>query len=215
MAAAYLTEVRALQPHGPYHLIAFCLGSRIVLEMARRLVEAGEEVAFLAFIDAVSPTLPKPPPPPLAERLTSALADARASGAGVLLSRLKGSSAARYDRQRRRVRRSLCRLLFTLGRPLPDRLKFDYILDVNGRLTNRYRPAPYPSRITLFRSSRWPELPPAMGWDAFAQEGVNVIEIPGPHHLLDEAYAADLAGPLQACLDRLHGRVAQRRPGLH
>ncbi|MFF3753077.1 amino acid adenylation domain-containing protein [Streptomyces sp. NPDC002018] len=47
MAERYLTELRVLQPVGPYVLFSWCGGSGIASEMAHRLVSAGEEVTFM------------------------------------------------------------------------------------------------------------------------------------------------------------------------
>src|SRR5262249_5792331 len=56
MAALYLAALRTRQPHGPYRIVAFCLGGMIAFEMARQLRRAGEEVALLALADSQSPT---------------------------------------------------------------------------------------------------------------------------------------------------------------
>jgi thioesterase domain-containing protein/acyl carrier protein len=53
MAAAYCREVRALQPHGPYHLGGWSFGVRVAFEMARELERGGDEVAFLGVLDDV------------------------------------------------------------------------------------------------------------------------------------------------------------------
>jgi amino acid adenylation domain-containing protein len=55
MAAYHLTEVRKLQPHGPYFLAGICFGSHLMLEMAQQLRAAGEEVGLLAVLDAGPP----------------------------------------------------------------------------------------------------------------------------------------------------------------
>ncbi|MFB6438443.1 condensation domain-containing protein [Streptomyces sp. NPDC056411] len=52
MAAAYIDHLRAVQPHGPYHLLGWSFGGVVAQEMAIRLREAGEEVATLALLDA-------------------------------------------------------------------------------------------------------------------------------------------------------------------
>jgi thioesterase domain-containing protein/acyl carrier protein len=52
MADYDLAAIRAIQPHGPYFLAGFSFGGLVALEMARRLGEAGERVAFLALIDS-------------------------------------------------------------------------------------------------------------------------------------------------------------------
>ena len=51
MAAAYLAELRAVEPAGPYLLGGSSLGGMVALEMAEQLRAAGEEVALLALLD--------------------------------------------------------------------------------------------------------------------------------------------------------------------
>ena len=51
MAQLYLSEMRSVQPRGPYALIGACFGATVAYEMARRLAESGEEVAFLGLLD--------------------------------------------------------------------------------------------------------------------------------------------------------------------
>ena len=52
MVDYYLRAIRELQPRGPYLLAGYSFGGLIAVEMARRLTQADEEVAFLAFIDS-------------------------------------------------------------------------------------------------------------------------------------------------------------------
>jgi acyl transferase domain-containing protein/thioesterase domain-containing protein/acyl carrier protein len=55
MAADYLTEVRDVQPHGPYMLAGFSGGGITALEMARQLQAAGEAVSLLVMLDTPAP----------------------------------------------------------------------------------------------------------------------------------------------------------------
>ncbi|HEV2761391.1 MAG TPA: amino acid adenylation domain-containing protein, partial [Pyrinomonadaceae bacterium] len=52
MAAAYVEELRAVQPAGPYALGGWSMGGVVAFEMARQLERAGERVALLALLDA-------------------------------------------------------------------------------------------------------------------------------------------------------------------
>ncbi|MBP0456548.1 non-ribosomal peptide synthetase [Streptomyces montanisoli] len=52
LAARYVAELRAVQPHGPYHLLGWSFGGNIVHEVAVQLQDAGEQVALLALLDA-------------------------------------------------------------------------------------------------------------------------------------------------------------------
>jgi amino acid adenylation domain-containing protein len=51
MAKLYVREVRSVQAHGPYAIIGACFGATVAYEMARQLLDAGEEVGFLGLLD--------------------------------------------------------------------------------------------------------------------------------------------------------------------
>lgn len=51
LADLYLGYVRTIQPEGPYHFLGWSFGGILALEIARRLVAAGEKINTLAFID--------------------------------------------------------------------------------------------------------------------------------------------------------------------
>lgn len=69
MAERYLDEVREVQPAGPYRLGGSSLGGVVAYEMARRLADRGEEVSFLALLDAPGPGHLPPKPADEAELL--------------------------------------------------------------------------------------------------------------------------------------------------
>ncbi|MFB8237929.1 non-ribosomal peptide synthase/polyketide synthase [Kitasatospora purpeofusca] len=52
MAEDFLEQIRAIQPHGPYHLAGWSLGGLLGHLIATRLQEAGEQVGTLAVLDA-------------------------------------------------------------------------------------------------------------------------------------------------------------------
>jgi thioesterase domain-containing protein/acyl carrier protein len=52
IAERYLDEIRAVQPHGPYHLLGWSLGGLIAHAIAADMRAAGEHVALLALLDA-------------------------------------------------------------------------------------------------------------------------------------------------------------------
>ena len=53
LAEQYVERIRAVQPHGPYHLCGYCIGGQIVLEMAYLLEQAGEKVENIYLIAAL------------------------------------------------------------------------------------------------------------------------------------------------------------------
>jgi len=50
MAQRYVTEIRSVQARGPYALVGACFGATVAYEMARQLLDAGEEIAFLGLL---------------------------------------------------------------------------------------------------------------------------------------------------------------------
>ena len=55
MAAHYIEEVRAFQPHGPYYLGGSSFGGLVAYEMAQQLRAAGEAIGMLALFDTNGP----------------------------------------------------------------------------------------------------------------------------------------------------------------
>ncbi|MER5642221.1 alpha/beta fold hydrolase, partial [Kitasatospora sp. NPDC002227] len=52
MAAAYIEQIRSVQPSGPYHLVGYSFGGTVAHEIAVQLQAAGEQVAALVMLDA-------------------------------------------------------------------------------------------------------------------------------------------------------------------
>jgi thioesterase domain-containing protein/acyl carrier protein len=55
MAAAYLKEIREIQPTGPYRIAGSCMGGVVAYEMAQQLKQSGEEVSALVMIETWLP----------------------------------------------------------------------------------------------------------------------------------------------------------------
>ncbi|KAK3805290.1 MAG: hypothetical protein J3Q66DRAFT_423006 [Benniella sp.] len=53
MAFDYIEQVRQIQPHGPYNLLGYSFGGRVVHTMAAHLERQGERVALLAVMDTI------------------------------------------------------------------------------------------------------------------------------------------------------------------
>ena len=55
MAARYISDMKVVQPEGPYFIGGRCGGGHIAYEMALQLSDEGEKVALLALLDAALP----------------------------------------------------------------------------------------------------------------------------------------------------------------
>ena len=51
MAIDYLREIKARQPHGPYYLCGYSFGGLVAFEIARRLLDSGNEVGLVGLFD--------------------------------------------------------------------------------------------------------------------------------------------------------------------
>jgi amino acid adenylation domain-containing protein len=200
MAAHYIGEIQAVQPHGPYALLGFCAGGVTAFEMAQRLAAAGEQVGLLALVDVA--------PPNCGYRSLWPLLHPRRARRFWAVARERFRRFVRKDRQaklesiralgrglERHVEDSLwvvCNLLGMRRRQMPRPPREPDGLDPTHRrlrqahwqATQRYRPNPYPGRALLFRAREQPLLishDPEMGWGKLARGGVEVVEFAGTH----------------------------------
>jgi amino acid adenylation domain-containing protein len=56
LAERLVRTIRAVQPHGPYHLGGWCISGLLAYEAAAQLIDAGEVVKLVAVIDSANPT---------------------------------------------------------------------------------------------------------------------------------------------------------------
>jgi len=62
IATKYITEIKRRQPHGPYHVGGWSAGGVISFEVSRQLIDAGDVVDTLIFIDTPCPLIIEPLP---------------------------------------------------------------------------------------------------------------------------------------------------------
>ncbi len=184
MAADYVAEVRAVQPHGPYDLGGFCAGGMVAFEMAQQLFAAGEEVRSLILLDTAHPRFFKHPPRWLQAARTLKLA----------------------------VRRLRMRVVLACGRRAPIKLGERIVNETQRREAMLYRPAPYPGRITVVRSEiHHRSTEPHMGWLGAAAGGVEMHRIPGDHAvMMTRANIGPAGRAMQACLNEAQSQGRSR-----
>lgn len=202
MATAYLAEIRAVQPDGPYYLGGYSGGGCIAYEMAQQLRAAGERVAFVGMIDTPSPHMRERGP--LARggvHLARLLRRGPAYPFRLLRMKLD-QYRARREHQQRRAR----------GEALPQDLRgweMQYCFD---RAFFAYRVTEYDGEVVLFRAAdegrarfvRDREL----GWGGFPRLGVRVIDCPGDHHsMCTEPNVEVLCRRMREELDRARARA--------
>ncbi|MGE0310749.1 MAG: amino acid adenylation domain-containing protein [Lautropia sp.] len=202
VARLMVEDLREVQPCGPYQLAGYSLGGKIVLEMARRLIDAGEQVRLVSLLDCFAPGYPRlrPLPVRVALHLREAWRQARAgAGAGAyLLARIR-----RLSRFAGGGRPTL------LGRgdasaPTAVELRMEAAAQAMLGAWEAHEPAPHPGRLMLVRSGVRVFGPGAIdddllqGWGAFARDGIDLHHVHCTHvELLDPRYLPALADALR------------------
>jgi acyl-CoA synthetase (AMP-forming)/AMP-acid ligase II/thioesterase domain-containing protein/acyl carrier protein len=209
MAAHYLTELRTVQPAGPYALAGYCIGGTIAYEMAQQLLAQGESVALLAMFDASSPrTLVGAGTHHRAfsnvvGKFETQLSRLASMSRGTRLPYLGRKLKRVFSEARRATRLALEKRLGT-GRTMHRTLR--HLEDVHGRALAAYAPRTYPGDVVLFRA-RQPtstvEPPDAqLGWGALVRGTVRIHDVPGATgDAVQEPRAGALATLLKGYLD--------------
>ncbi|MCC6775207.1 MAG: non-ribosomal peptide synthetase [Hyphomicrobiales bacterium] len=207
MAEAYLEEIRAQQPRGPYFLAGYSGGGIVAFEMARRLTALGEQVPLLVFLDTFHPQMPTRAVP--IARIVQRLRDERVSYLRQIardrIGRLRDWSASR------RIERCLQH-----NKPVPIELRDRQLTEAFAQAAARYRPQTWQGRAILYRAERVHYVfsggGPCYGWDKVVLGGVETSMIPGDHDtLLLGPNARELLSSLNAALDDACKQCRSRR----
>jgi thioesterase domain-containing protein/acyl carrier protein len=207
MANAYLTEIRELQPEGPYMLGGYSGGGLVAFEMAHQLTAAGETVALVVMFDTF--------PPKIADRditVAMRLRRLRNQRAGYV----KQIVTRRLDVRRDQAMLARAEEIAGRGGVVPVELRDVWVQHSFVRAADKYVLRPWPGHVVLMRAEQAGfeagGLGPAYGWDEVATGGVEVVEVPGDHDtLVLEPNATTLVQELRSTLDRTQaGRVDRR-----
>ncbi|MEO6711554.1 MAG: KR domain-containing protein, partial [Planctomycetota bacterium] len=214
MARDYVTELRQVQPHGPYLLGGFSGGGITAFEMAQQLLEAGEEVALLAMLDT---SLPQAPLLTASERARIHWERVRRRGPVYL------GEWARY-----KLRWAVDQISRRSRAGNGDRMRSEFRSEEIGaafrRALLRYELRPFPAAVTLFRprldvahilgpgritNSRREFIFADNGWGEFAAR-VDVHEVPGDHDsMVLEPNVRVLAAALRKCIQEVEAGAAR------
>ncbi len=177
MAELYVEAVLTVRPRGPYLLGGYSGGGVAALEMARRLVAAGEDVPTVVLLDTFHPRTE-------ARRL--GLRDHVSGFATQGLAYLPRRARAHALRQLKALPEEL-RLRYYLSRrrAIPHDLREAHLTRHFLEIAKRHRPAPYPGPVTLFRAREvarvYAHMGTRLGWEPDLLPRLEVVEVPGNH----------------------------------
>jgi thioesterase domain-containing protein/acyl carrier protein len=188
MAAAYISEIRTVQPDGPYLLGGYSFGGIVALEMAQELIAQGQMPPLVVLFDTFCPSAYDT----FAEKCSALF---KAFGIP------KDGSPGHLSRKVKMVVRGLQRRVSEMR--VPHELR--QVRRTCQEAATAYTLQVYPGRIILFRSSERPLThfhDHHAGWKAVAADGLAIHEIAGEHDdVLLEPQVQLVAEQLKACLD--------------
>ena len=222
VALEFLTELRTIQPKGPYLLGGDCAQGTVALEMAQELLRQGEEVRLLVMCDTYRPTFLR------ALSLELYFGWSRAKHILKVIDQIfRARGTMKFQLIRDLGHRKLKPVQAVNAEELASRraygLKVDYL-----RTLYRHRLKKYPGQITLLINELWYESDKYLGWKGFASGGLHVHSTPGDHftrHLhgelakrlrgfLERAQAGDAEGEASKSRDAGDKRALERKRGV-
>jgi pimeloyl-ACP methyl ester carboxylesterase len=205
MATHYLSEIRKLQPTGPYYLGGYCFGGIVAFEMAQQLRRAGDNAAVVALFTAplryhrLAPA-PKAAPKP-ASSASHKIGTLMKSPARALYRK----SAGVVTRTRQKLAPTAYKICFRLGFKIPPSIRTLYVWRSLLKAEQNYVPKPYPGTLVLFHGSDY-ESDPNLGWDGLCDRIEHRIIGEGAQDsrrdLMNEPLVAQTARELSDCIHR-------------
>jgi thioesterase domain-containing protein/acyl carrier protein len=210
IAAAYVDEVRTVQPQGPYLLGGWCLGGDVAFEMARQLRRHGADVALVLMVDNPRPEhvaarhdLSRPLDR-VATRVEMECANlAEAPQKGPYLLERVGSLAKRFSVE-------IERLATNRDGDLPFGLdhsrayRQERVAAVHEKAYEDYVPEPYDGPVAVFRAELQPRGgrdDPTLGWSSLVEGPLLNYQLPGHRMgMLQEPRVARSAAIIEAAI---------------
>jgi thioesterase domain-containing protein/acyl carrier protein len=205
-AAEFLTELRAVQPKGPYLLGGECAAGIVAIAMAQELLRQGEEVRLLVLFDIHRPTAFR------AWALDFINAWRRGRYMLSVISQLiRADRSSKLQLIRDVVHRKLhpVQAMKESTSHRVHRLALDY-----WRTVYRHRVKKYPGRITLIVNEKEYQSDKTMGWNGVASGGLEIHSTPGDH-LTRHLYDGELPKRLLGCLERAQAPCHERKSSHH
>jgi amino acid adenylation domain-containing protein len=227
MAAHYIKEIKAIQPQGPYFLGGYSFGGFVAFEMAHQLLQQGEQVATLVFIDSCRPESTQRLP--FVKRIGEHFRNLVEMGPSYLRQRVKvWRTVARdnFNRSKYHLKKRSNDILniqpiylLDAAQKLSETDQHVEIMEVNIQAVSEYNFQVYPGKAVLMRTDDRERLDaigvqydPLFGWGNLIAGGLEVEQIPGYHlGLFQEPYVKVLAAKLQTHLEKVAAFMGEER----
>jgi acetoacetyl-CoA synthetase len=187
MARSYVELIREFQPEGPYRLAGHSFGALLAFEMARLLVEQGQEIGWLGIIDAELNDRAHSPARRWAHRLAipfhylrAAMRNPRASLKRLFRDLIPGLVRRGFSRLHRDATLAEAEATWMEGASEAHRRLAAHFIE----LAAEYRPRPYRGSMTYFlptlrRFHLFADPMPV--WRRVTSGEIEIERVPGPH----------------------------------
>ncbi|MBD0288437.1 MAG: hypothetical protein ICV79_23865 [Flavisolibacter sp.] len=201
-ASLYISEMRKVQPVGPYNLCGYCAYGIIAYEMAQQLLKQGEKVSVLILVDAalnlIRPKNVKP-----IKRLFALLLFYLEYYKRKLQYYNKVIKPLPYIKKASFISKETLRYLRNRGMVIYRRITKRYNKQYQHK--EPYTIKPYPGTVTLFKSKiPMPNFSndPYMGWSRYVTGEIKVYNIEGDHtSMCHQPAVKDFAKKIRYCLE--------------
>jgi thioesterase domain-containing protein len=162
MAGAYLEQLLAHKPEGPYFLGGFSFGGLVAFEMAVELTRMGHKVPFVILFDTFAHQEPF--------KWYSGFFR-------IIKSNILVPPAMKVIKL---VKSSICESYLFLKKRTPIYLRSFYIINKYSRLMKTYTPEKYSGKVVLFRALENNSKMQSLGWEKYVPD-LTVIPIKADH----------------------------------
>lgn len=203
MAAHYISQIRMMQPEGPYFLGGYSFGGRVAYVMARQLRAAGAEVGMLALFDTYCRVgRSRIGFGEWLRRHARRVAELKASQVPTYFLRRVGNLAVMMSLSARlAIFGAAWRYCRRRGRGVPKFLR--RVEDANDLARRDYRAVAYDGDAVLFKARlyTWTHPDAHDGWSRLIRGGLQIRPVPGYHYdIMKEPHVAALARELKDSL---------------
>jgi thioesterase domain-containing protein/acyl carrier protein len=224
MATFYITEMKRVQPAGPYYLGGASFGGTVALEVAHQLLAQGEQVGLLAIFDHAPFNIRGSNNEQITstKKLYNVIKIAKNLPRWLkFFLRLKPSEQVGRVQRKVRVMRKNFKGKFSQSGVDIDSIDavdiIDYadqlplhrrkLIEAHALALKNYLPKPYSGQVTLFRAQARPLLKtydPEIGWRKLVSgQQLNIVDVPGSHEgMFKPPYVQTLAQELRTYLDK-------------
>jgi acetoacetyl-CoA synthetase len=205
---SYVKEIERVQLNGPFYLVGMSFGGLIMMEIAHRFLDRGQQVALLALLDTQLP----PRYWPL--KTWIGIYVRRAKHHAMTLVRLPAKQAVRYAIQR--LKFFVYHLRFRGGKPPELPIDIDVhpvvkkLRNAAAEALSQHTPRYYPGTVVYLKCEEnvhYPEDPSSIWSDRVGR--LEIYPVPGNHESLVTSNVTALAKQISIALNKVDERPAE------